>query len=87
MLKNIFYKIIFFKYYNLSTLSTPRSPEWRKLRKKHLKIYPACSVCGSTKNVVPHHIIPFNQDPSKELDPENLISLCENKFIIYFLVI
>lgn len=60
-----------------NVLSTPRSKEWSKLRAEHLKKNPHCAVCGNSKNVVPHHIIPFHIDPTKELDPSNLISLCE----------
>jgi hypothetical protein len=54
-----------------------RSSKWRALRIDHLKKNPACAVCGNTKKVVPHHIVPYHIDPSKELDPLNLISLCE----------
>lgn len=60
-----------------SVLSIPRSKEWKKVRNEHLKKYPICAVCGNSKNVVPHHIIPFHIDPSKELDLSNLITLCE----------
>jgi len=27
--------------------------------------------------VVPHHVVPVHIDPSRELDPENLVTLCE----------
>lgn len=62
---------------DISILS--RSYQWKRIRAAHLKEKPECAVCGSTKNVVPHHIIPFSVDPSRELDPSNLISLCEGK--------
>jgi len=61
----------------LKALSAPRSPQWKKLRDEHLRAHPACEVCGNLKKVVPHHIVPVHQDPSRELDPGNLISLCE----------
>jgi len=61
----------------MEVLSMPRSKEWKKLRSEHLVKNPCCAVCGNFKNVVPHHIVPFHQDPTKELDPDNLISLCE----------
>jgi len=75
---NFIRKIISIKFLEeFGVLSTPRSKEWRKLRSEHLKTHPSCAVCGNLKNVVPHHIIPFHIDPSKELDPLNLITLCE----------
>jgi len=61
----------------IEVLSLPRSPFWKKLREEHLRKSPNCSVCGSIKSVVPHHIIPFHVNPQLELDPNNLISLCE----------
>lgn len=61
----------------IEALSTPRSSAWRALRKAHLEENPCCEACGSRKRVVPHHIVPFHVDPSRELDPSNLVSLCE----------
>lgn len=63
----------------LEALGLPRSYSWNKLRKEILKKNPKCAVCGSKKNLVPHHIIPFHKDPSKELDEKNIIVLCQNK--------
>lgn len=63
----------------ITALGTPRSGRWRKIRIQHLEKNPQCAVCGSSEKVVPHHIIPVHIDPSKELDPNNLISLCESK--------
>lgn len=68
-----------FNIFKIKALALPRSNDWKKLRKEHLIKNPNCAVCGSKKNVVPHHIIPIKEDPAKELDPENLITLCENK--------
>lgn len=68
----------FMRIMGLSRLQAlPRSPRWREIRQVHLKNHPTCEVCGNSKNVVPHHIVPFSIDPSRELDPSNLISLCE----------
>lgn len=61
----------------LQILSVPRSPLWKSVREKHLKKEPSCMVCGNKNNLNVHHIIPFHVDPSKELDPNNLITLCE----------
>lgn len=57
--------------------AAPRSPKWPSVRAKHLKAFPACAVCGCTKGVAVHHVEPFHIDPSKELDPDNLITLGE----------
>jgi len=56
-----------------------RSPLWEKVRRKYLAKFPRCAVCNSLKRVEVHHIIPFYVAPSKELDKDNLISLCESK--------
>lgn len=62
----------------VATLGKPRSPGWRALRERHLAANPCCIACGSTKNVVPHHVVPFHVNPSRELDPDNLVTLCES---------
>jgi len=54
----------------------PRSSKWPKVRDAHLKIDPVCNVCGGKEDLNVHHIIPFHIDKSKELDPTNLITLC-----------
>jgi 5-methylcytosine-specific restriction protein A len=62
----------------VESLRSPRSSKWKVLRDDHIRKNPTCAVCGS-KKVVPHHIIPYHVDPSKEMDPTNLISLCEGE--------
>ena len=64
-------------YMPFESLGSPRSSRWKALRRDHLKRNPTCAVCGNANDVVPHHIIPYHIDPAKELDPMNLISLCE----------
>jgi hypothetical protein len=54
-----------------------RSPEWSKVRKEHIKNNPACAACGSILKCEVHHIKPFHDNPELELDPNNLITLCE----------
>lgn len=56
-----------------------RSSQWPKVRKEHLSKNPLCAVCGSTKKVEVHHMIPFHENPLLELEPSNLITLCEAK--------
>lgn len=54
-----------------------RSPSWPSLRKKHLNKYPCCQCCGSCTKPEVHHIIPVHVDSTKELDADNLITLCD----------
>ena len=55
-----------------------RSREWPAARRKHLLQQPACQACGRTRWVSVHHIEPFHVRPSRELDPANLLTLCES---------
>lgn len=54
-----------------------RSSSWPALRKQHIQQQPCCQACGSCKKPEVHHIVPVHLDPSKELEPENLITLCD----------
>ena len=54
-----------------------RSDKWPRVRKAFLKDHPTCAVCGGKVKLEAHHCLPFHLDPSKELDPSNLIPLCE----------
>ena len=54
-----------------------RSAKWATTRKKHLKNQDWCMYCGGTKNLQVHHIQPFHLFPERELQPTNLITLCE----------
>lgn len=56
----------------------PRSSKWAKFRAEYLKVYKSCEACGRQEFCVPHHVIPFHIDPTKELDYDNLITLCES---------
>lgn len=56
--------------------SEPRSSGWSKVRNEHLSKDPVCNVCGGKEDLNVHHIVPFHIDKSKELDPNNLITLC-----------
>ena len=55
-----------------------RSPRWREVRLQHLKINGSCAVCGKTAKLQVHHILPYHVKPELELEPTNLITLCEN---------
>jgi hypothetical protein len=56
-----------------------RNPKWPTVRKYHLKANPACAVCGGKEVLEVHHKLPFHLNPTLELDPDNLITLCESK--------
>ena len=66
----------------------PRSPLWPGVRAAHLKLQPNCAICGGNKKITVHHRLPFHIDKSLELNPQNLITLCEgagngNHHLIY----
>jgi hypothetical protein len=55
-----------------------RSPEWSRVEHEHLAHEPACVACGYRgKGLQVHHIKPFHLHPQLELDPNNLMTLCE----------
>lgn len=58
---------------------TARSTHWPAVRARHLALFSHCAVCGGTKALEVHHKRPFHLHPELELDPDNLITLCENK--------
>lgn len=60
-------------------LGTARSGHWPTVRKQHLALHPTCAVCGGSEKLEVHHIHSFVEHPEFELDPNNLISLCESK--------
>ena len=60
-------------------LSATRSSKWPKARKEHLEKNSECAVCSGVKSIEVHHIKPFHEQPDLELDPSNLITLCESK--------
>lgn len=60
-------------------LGETRSSRWPSTRKAHLEKFPTCAVCGGKSNLEVHHMVPFHTDRDKELDPTNLITLCESK--------
>jgi 5-methylcytosine-specific restriction endonuclease McrA len=55
----------------------PRSPLWGKVRAAHLLKEPVCQICGGTKKITVHHLLPYHVDRTLELDPTNLMTLCE----------
>ena len=55
---------------------SPRSPGWARARFLHLEREPECQWCGSREYLQVHHVVPCHVDRDRELDPDNLISLC-----------
>src|SRR5271157_1792530 len=53
-----------------------RSDKWPEVRKAFLK-GKVCACCGGNKCLQAHHVVAFHADISKELDPTNLVALCE----------
>jgi 5-methylcytosine-specific restriction protein A len=60
-------------------LGNRRSSKWPTARKHHLKLHPVCEVCGGSEKLEVHHIEPYHLNPERELDPTNMITLCEGK--------
>ena len=56
-----------------------RSPEWREVRGLFIIENPTCFICESTSKLTVHHLIPFHLAPDLELDPDNFMTLCQNK--------
>lgn len=59
-------------------INSNRSSKWGEVRKNHLKENPYCIVCGGTRKLEVHHIKPFHLYPELELEPSNLVTLCED---------
>ena len=55
-----------------------RSYRWSSFREVFLK-NKTCAVCGGTKKLELHHKQAFNTNPELELEPTNVIPLCEAK--------
>lgn len=58
-----------------------RSAKWPAVRRRHLRQHPACEICGATVLLNVHHIQPFHLNPELELEPTNLVTLCEGTTI------
>lgn len=67
------------KYLIKKQRRTARHHRWKTLRDEFLKMNPTCAVCGKKTELVVHHKLPFWKFPQKELDWDNLITLCENQ--------
>lgn len=54
-----------------------RSPKWPAFRRNFLAIHTACEACGGVLDLEVHHVKSFHEHPELELDPTNLITLCQ----------
>lgn len=61
-----------------------RDPRWREVRAEHILKEPVCQACGKDIKLDVHHIVPVAIDKSRELDPENLITLCNQPCHLVF---
>lgn len=55
-----------------------RSSKWESVRKHHILANPLCAACGGSIKPQVHHIKPFHLYRELELEPTNLITLCEH---------
>lgn len=60
-----------------SKIFSKRSSKWSTFRKSFLEKHNSCAACGGTEYLEAHHIEPFHENPDLELDPNNLITLCD----------
>jgi HNH endonuclease len=63
--------------YQTLTAAPSRSSRWPAVRLAHLLQHPRCELCGNESHLEVHHVEPFHLAPERELDPANLITLCE----------
>jgi 5-methylcytosine-specific restriction protein A len=54
-----------------------RDPRWKPFRNNYL-VNKRCAICDSTENLELHHKKSFHDHPELELDPGNVVALCEN---------
>jgi len=68
---------LFSSLFSNSKPSAARSPKWPGVEKAHLALHPVCERCGGKTKLNVHHIKPYHLYPTLELEPTNLITLCE----------
>ena len=60
-----------------------RDSRWSAARKDYLKHHPYCAACGTKKKREVHHVIPVHVDKGRELDPTNMITLCQDDHLVF----
>lgn len=58
---------------------TARSPRWPAVRARHLAQHPTCAACDTGDGLQVHHLLPVQHFPGGELEPGNLLTLCETR--------
>ena len=51
----------------------------RKACKNHVKREPMCQWCGGVKRCQAHHVVPLWADDTLGADPDNFITLCQDR--------
>lgn len=54
------------------------TPEWKRFERAVVRRDPACRLCGATKALELHHVIPFSEAPLLIMDPGNVIRVCRS---------
>ena len=62
---------------------TARSPHWPAVEHAHLSRQPCCQACGGKHDLNVHHVRPFHLYPERELDDDNLITLCRFCHLVF----
>jgi len=64
-------------YLTITSLSIPTQWEMTKAKRAYVKEHGECAICGNTKDLEVHHIVPVHIDPTMACSPENFVSLCD----------
>jgi len=62
----------------LVAAGAPRSSKWPPFLKAFLR-GKACIACGQREGLTGHHVVPYHEDPSRELDPTNVVPMCADR--------
>lgn len=60
-----------------------RSGKWNKTRNDFVEKHNQCACCKTKQMLQVHHIEPFHDNPEKELDENNLITLCSTCHFVF----
>lgn len=63
-------------------IGAPRSGRWPTVRDRFLEGRD-CVACGKRSDLIAHHRLPVNAFPELELDPANLVALCEYCHLVF----